>query len=72
MQVDYYLSQPSEKHGVGVCVNGSFQARVGNLIPGLIHAHAINTKPNRIFSFFFPFPIPWGVTISKRSTEIIT
>ena len=54
------------------CVNVSFQARVANSIPGLIHAHAINTKPNRIFSFFIPFPIPWGVIISKRSTEIIT
>ena len=53
-------------------VNDSFQARVVNSIPGLIHAHAINTKPNRIFSFFIPFPIPWGVIISKRSTEIIT
>ena len=53
-------------------VNVSFQARVVNSIPGLIHAHAINTKPNRIFSFFIPFPIPWGVIISKRSTEIIT
>ena len=53
-------------------VNDSFQARVVNSIPGLIHAHAINTKPNRIFSFFIPFPIPWGVNISKRSTKIIT
>ena len=52
-------------------VNVSFQARDANSIPGLIHAHAINTKPNRIFSFFIPFPIPWGVIISKRSTEII-
>ena len=39
-------------------VNDSFQARVVNSIPGLIHAHAINTKPNRIFSFFIPSPIP--------------
>ena len=53
-------------------VNDSFQARVVNSIPGLIHAHAINTKPNRIFSLFIPFPIPGGVNISKRSTEIIT
>ena len=53
-------------------VNDSFQPRVANSIPGLIHAHAINTKPNRIFSFFIPFPIPWGVNISKRSTKIIT
>ena len=53
-------------------VNVSFQARVVNSIPGLIRAHAINTKPNRIFSFFIPFPIPWGVIVSKRSTEIIT
>ena len=53
-------------------VNVSFQARVANFIPELIHAHTINTKPNRIFSFFIPFPIPWGVIISKRSTEIIT
>ena len=53
-------------------VNVSFQVKVSNSIPGLIHAHAINTKPNRIFSFFIPFPIPWGVIISKRSTEIIT
>ena len=53
-------------------VNVSFQVKVANSIPGLIHAHAINTKPNRIFSFFIPFPIPWGVIISKRSTEIIT
>ena len=52
-------------------VNVSFQARVVNSIPGLIHAHAINTKPNRIFSFFIPFAIPRGVIISKRSTEII-
>ena len=42
-------------------LNDSFQARVVNSIPGLIHANAINTKPNRIFSFFIPFPIPWGV-----------
>ena len=55
-----------------IFVNDSFQARVVNSIPGLIHAHAINTKPNRIFSFFIPFPIPWGVILSKRSTEIIT
>ena len=39
-------------------VNVSFQARDANSIPGLIQAHAINTKPNRIFSFFIPFPIP--------------
>ena len=39
-------------------VNVSLQARVANSIPGLTHAHAINTKPNRIFSFFIPCPIP--------------
>ena len=55
-----------------VSVKVSFQARVANSIPGLIHAQAINTKPNRIFSFFIPFPIPWGVIILKQSTEIIT
>ena len=55
-----------------IIVNVYFQARVANSIPGLIHVHAINTKPNRIFPFFIPFPIPWGVIISKRSTEIIT
>ena len=34
-------------------VNVSFQAKVANSIPALIHAHAINTKPNRIFSSLF-------------------
>ena len=52
-------------------VNVSFKARVANSIPGLIHVHAINAKPNRIFPFFIPFPIPWGVVILKLSTEII-
>ena len=53
-------------------VNVSFQARVANSIPGLIHAHAMNTKAISDVFFLYPFPIPWGLIISKRSTEIIS
>ena len=53
-------------------VNVSFQARVANSIPGLIHAHAMNTKAIWDVFFLYPFPIPWGLIISKRSTEIIS
>ena len=53
-------------------VNISFQARVANSIPGLIHAHAMNTKVIWDLFFLYPFPITWGLIISKRSTEIIS
>ena len=53
-------------------VNVSIQARVANSFP-CIDTWACNKhQTNRIFSFFIPFPIPWGVIISKQSTEIIT
>ena len=53
-------------------VNVSFQARVANSISRLIRAHAMNTKAIWDVFFLYPFPIPWGLIISKRSTEIIS
>ena len=42
---EYDVSQLSVEFAEGRYVNVSFQATAGNSIPGLIHAHAINTKP---------------------------
>ena len=52
-------------------VNVSFQARVANSIPGLIHVHEMNTKAIWDLFFLYSFPIPL-IPISKRSTEIIS
>ena len=53
-------------------VNISFQARVGNSIPGLIHRACDKHQTSIGSCLLFLFLIPYGVVISKRSTEIIT
>ena len=42
-------------------VNVSFQARVAHSIPGLIRAHAMNTKAIWDLFFLYSFPITWGL-----------
>ena len=43
--LEYDVSQLSVEFAEGRYVNVSFKATAGNSIPGLIHAHVINTKP---------------------------
>ena len=69
---EYDVSQLSVEFAEGRYVNVYFQATAGNSIPGLYTRMRKTPNQNRIFSFFIPFPIPWGVIISKRSTEIIS
>ena len=50
-----------------IIVNVSFQARVANSIPGLIHAHAINTKAKRIFLSLLR--VLMGITVSRKTAK---